>query len=599
MKLKHIKIFTCGVMIMATVLNISSCKKFLEVKPESAFSPEDIFSNVSSANSAVMGVYQLLAGDDGYGQRQSLVFVNDTDEFSRSGDVDAGARGLARYSADAGNSELPATFIRGYQGIERANLCIKYIPEMTAYNSGTAGDKKELRRLYAEALMLRSIYYFDLVKNWGDVPLQLEPSVSGMDFNLSKTNSDVIYDRILGDILVAERLLPWRKETTIDERITQGAARGMRARIAMFRGGYQLRRSSKVMERLPDYLKYYTIARDECDTVMKSGQHMLNPSFYDVFKKANELTLDNVYGERMLEVAQAGGNANYDSKLGRASGTRIADGSRYGPGGGALNPTASYFYSFDVADPRKEVTIAHYNIDANNLKSPARITEMNDGKYRRDWRPIIAGATQTLGINWIMLRYSDVLLMYAESVNEINGSPDASAIKAFEDVRRRAFTANPGKVGTTPTSKIGFFNAIVQERSWELGGEGIRKYDLVRWNLLGTKLAQAKQEMTAIVNTPARYPRYLYYRNVGEEFEFLTGTGYYLPDPVVPPAPLYNATTNPTGYIRVDWRQNLTIAAGGAIEKLGRTFQSNHSEVLPIHRSILDLNPNLKQDYGY
>ncbi|WP_231425286.1 MULTISPECIES: RagB/SusD family nutrient uptake outer membrane protein [Pedobacter] len=599
MKLKNIKLITFGAIIMAGVLGITSCKKFLEVKPESAFSPDDIFSNVSSANSAVMGIYQLLAGDDGYGQRQSLVFVNDTDEFSRSGDVDAGARGLARYSADAGNSELSATFIRGYQGIERANLCIKYIPQMVAYNSGSASDKKELRRLYAEALMLRSIYYFDLVKNWGDVPLQLEPSVSGMDFNLSKTNSEVIYDQILGDILIAERLLPWRKETTSDERITQGAARGMRARIALFRGGFQLRRVSKVMERLPDYLKYYTMARDECDTVMKSGQHALNPSYYDVFKKANELTLDNVYGERMLEVAQAGGNANYDSKLGRASGTRIADGSRYGPAGGALNPTASYYYSFDVADPRKEVTIAHYNIDANNLKSPARITEMNDGKYRRDWRPIIAGATQTLGINWIMLRYSDVLLMYAEAVNEINGSPDASAIKAFEDVRRRAFTSSPGKVGTTPTSKTAFFNAIVQERSWELGGEGVRKYDLVRWNILGAKLAQARAEMTSIVNTPTRYPRYLYYRNVGEEFEFLPGTGYYLPDPAVAPAPLYNATTNPTGYIRVDWRQNLTITAGGAIEKLGRTFQSNHSEVLPIHRSIMDLNPNLKQDYGY
>lgn len=599
MNFNKIKTFTLGSLAIAMLLSFGSCKKYLEIKPESAFSPEDIFSNVSSANSAVMGIYQLLAGDDGYGQRQSLVFVNDTDEFSRSGDVDAGARGLARYAADAGNGELAATFIRGYQGIERANLCIKYIPLMTAYTSGSAADKKELRRLYAESLVLRAIYYFDLVKNWGDVPLQTEPSVSGMDFNLAKTNSDLIYDRILADISVAERLLPWRKETTSDERVTQGAARGMRARIALFRGGFQLRRSSGMMERLPDYIKYYTIARDECDTVIRSGQHILNPSFYDVFKKANELTLDNVYGERMLEVAQAGGNANYDSKLGRASGTRIADASRYGPGGGAMNPTASYFYSFDPLDPRRDVSIAHYNIDALNLKSPAKITEMNDGKYRRDWRPIIAGATQTLAINWIMLRYSDVLLMYAEAINEINGGPDANAIKAFEDVRRRAFSANPGKVGTTPTGKEAFFDAVVKERSLELGGEGIRKYDLIRWNLLGAKLIQARTEMTAIFNTPAKYPRYLYYRNVGEEFEFLPGTGYYLPDPAVPPAVLYNAVTNPTGYIRVDWRQNLTITAGGAVEKLGRNFKSNHSEVLPIHRTIIDLNRNLKQDFGY
>lgn len=593
--------FKIGVVVTVTAISmfVCSCKNYLDVKPESAFSPEDVFSNVSSVNSAIMGVYQLLAGDDGYGQRQAIVFPNDTDEFSRSGDVDAGARGLARYVADGGNSELAATFIREYNGIERANLCIKYIPLMAAYNNGSAADKKELRRMYAEALALRAIYYFELVKNWGDVPLQTEPSVSGMDFNLPKVNSEVIYDQILADLLIAERLLPWRKEVTIDERLTQGAVRGMRARIALFRGGYMLRRSSNLMERLPDYIKYYTITRDECDTIVKSGQHALNPSFYDVFKKLNELVLDNTFGERMLEVAQAGGNANYDSKLGRANGTRIADGSRYGPGGGAQNPTPSYFYSFDPVDPRRDVTIANYNIDLNNLKSPARITEMNDGKYRRDWRPIIAGATQTLGINWVMLRYSDVLLMYAEAVNEINGSPDAAAIKAFEDVRKRAFVGNLSKVGVTPTDKIGFFNALVKERSFELGGEGIRKYDLIRWNSLGAKLQDAKTAMTAIVNTTTKYARYLYYRNVGEEFEFYPGTGYYLPDPVVAPTPLYNATTNPTGYIRVDWRQNLTTTAGGFIEKLGRSFKSNHSEVLPIHKSITDLNPNLKQDYGY
>jgi len=597
MKFRTIKI-CMAVFFAAISMLIFSCKKYLEVKPQSAFAPEDVFNNVSSVNSAIMGIYQLLAGDDGYGQRQSLVYPNDTDEFTRSGDVDAGARGLARYVADAGNSELAATFSRGYNGIERANLCIKYIPEMTAYTSGSEADKKELRRMYGEALALRAIYYFDLVKNWGDVPLQTEPSVSGMDFNLSKSNSEIIYDRILGDLLLAERLLPWRKETVMDERITQGAARGMRARIALFRGGYMLRRTSKVMERLPDYLKYYTMARDECDTVIKSGQHSLNPSFYDVWKKVNELTLDNVYGERMLEVAMGGGNANYDSKLGRASGTRIADGSRYGPGGGAQNPTTNYFYAFDPADPRREVTIANYNIDIRNLKSPARITEMNDGKYRRDWRPIIAGATQTLGMNWVMLRYSDILLMYAEAANEIGSGPDAAALKAFEDVRRRAFTANLSKVGVTPRDKAGFFNAIVKERSLELGGEGIRKYDLIRWNLLGAKLQEAKAIMTGLINA-AQYPKYLYYRNVGEEFEFYPGTGYYLPEPAVPPAPLYNATTNPNGYIRIEWRQSLNTTNGGFIEKLGRSFLSNHSEVLPIHKTITDLNPNLKQDFGY
>ena len=170
MKFRSSKIYI-AVIVTALSMLVFSCKKYLDVQPQSSFSPEDVFSNVSSVNSAIMGIYQLLAGDDGYGQRQSLVYPNDTDEFTRSGDVDAGARGLARYVADAGNSELAATFARGYNGIERANLCLKYIPQMDAYKNGPEGDKKELRRMYAEALTLRAIYYFDLVKNWGDVPL--------------------------------------------------------------------------------------------------------------------------------------------------------------------------------------------------------------------------------------------------------------------------------------------------------------------------------------------------------------------------------------------------------------------------------------------
>src|SRR6185437_3685059 len=104
-------------------------------------------------------------------------------------------------------------------------------------------------------------------------------------------------------------------------------------------------------------------------------------------------------------------------------------------------------------------------------------------------------------INWPIIRFSDVLLMYAEADNEINQGPNASDIAAFNEVRTRGYGGKANLIGTTPTDYVGFFNAIVKERSLEFGGEGMRKFDLIRWNLLGSRLADSK---TNLANLAAR-----------------------------------------------------------------------------------------------
>ena len=86
--------------------------------------------------------------------------------------------------------------------------------------------------------------------------------------------------------------------------------------------------------------------------------------------------------------------------------------------------------------------------------------------------------------------------MYAEADNEINKGASAADVAAFNQVRTRGYGGNASLIGTTPTDYTGFFNAIVRERSLEFGGEGIRKYDLIRWNLLGSRLADAKTNLT-------------------------------------------------------------------------------------------------------
>ena len=586
------------VMITIAGISISSCKKYLDVAPVSSFAPEFVFNSVSNAQKAVLGTYAALTGDQGYGIRISMYYAYDDDNMMGQGGTpypDGERRDLAHYSATASNTQLSAPFNQLFSGIERANLCIYYIPKMEQYTNGTASEKFELKRLHGEALTLRAQFYFEAIRNWGDLPAHFQPAFLETDLYKAKTDRDSLYDQLLNDLSLAETLVPWRTEVaTPDERITQGAVRALRARIALFRGGYSLRSTSKQMERGSNYLAYYQIARDECNTIMqRTADHKLNPSYQAVFKDNICAHKIEPNGEVMFEVAMAGGNsAAGDSKLGYYNGTRWNN-----LGNGALTILPSYFYMFDSTDSRRDVTCAPYAINSNGTYTGQTLVNIRDGKFRRDWitPSVLSSAAQYFGLNWPIIRYSDVLLMFAEAENEINGAPTAAAINAYNLVRARAFASNPGYLtaNPAPTTKSGFFNAIVNERALEFGSEAIRKYDLIRWNLLGSKLSDTKALlalMAARTSAPWNtYPTTMYYNKLITTGLQWAGS-YYKPN--VTPTP-------PTStYTAVNWlnvgNMNTTILTYYAI-----AFTSNKSELLPLPQAALDANPNLKQNPNY
>ncbi|HEY4207478.1 MAG TPA: RagB/SusD family nutrient uptake outer membrane protein, partial [Puia sp.] len=280
----------CIILSILFITSFAYCKKYLEPKALSSFEPDYIFSNMQNTQKAVLGAYQDLAGDNGYGIRISMYYPYDNDEMigiHQIGDNDRGD--IAHYNANAGNLQLANPFNQLYQGIERANLCIYNIPRMELYKNGTVQQMGELRRLYGEALTLRAQFYFELVRNWGDVPAQWVPSAMMDNVYLAKTDRDTIYDHVLSDLLMAEDLVPWRTDVGTlgdvpDERITKGAVKGLRARIALFRGGFSLRRKSssygQVMARPADYLNYYQMAAKECgELIARRDEHTLVGSY--------------------------------------------------------------------------------------------------------------------------------------------------------------------------------------------------------------------------------------------------------------------------------------------------------------------------------
>jgi hypothetical protein len=600
----------------------TACKSYLDIEPTALTTTEATFSTVSGATSAVLGAYDPLSGDNSYGTRLSMYYPYDTDELiGSSGTFDTGRRGISRYKAFASNTEIINPWNTLYQGVERANVCIKYIPQMALYTTGTSADTATLHRLYGEALTLRAQYYYELIRNWGDVPAQFTPSSYDQNFNLPNADRNQTLKTLVDDLAIAEKLVPYRTGAgVVNERITKGAVKALRARIALQRGGYSLQ--GNTMTRQPDYLTYYTIARQECLELMgQRREHTLNASYSDLWRGVNEQRHDAA-NEIIFEVGMAGSTATGDSKLGYYNGPRLQTSPTYGSTQGGVTVVPTYFYAFDSTDVRRDITIAPYQYATNsNNQSGVALNTLYDGKFRRDWHnPPVPGTNNYLGYNWPLIRFADVLLMFAEADNELNG-PTAAARQALVEVRTRAYAGNSARAtqGLNTGSKADMFNAIVNERLLEFGAEGIRKYDLLRWNLLADKLAATKASLNLLRQNLPPYqnvPQYQYYRVVSGVIQWQRS--FYRPSPA--------NTTAPTGTTRVNWRQGIdntyvanlqpngtvvpfTTTTGGTtttvtVNSTGAGLAAEYvtgqgKELLPIPQTTLDTDPVLKQNFGY
>ncbi len=592
---------------VAVLFVLGSCKKFLDQQPITDVGTEVVFSDVPSAYKALAGAYSRLVGDAGFGIRLSLYYTVDNDEMQGpTGAADNDRRDIARYSATSGNAQITNPFNQLFQGIEYANICIANIPAMTMYTNGTDQQKKQLQRMYGEALTLRAQYYYEAIVNWGDLPAHFAPASELALSNPfpSRTDRDTLYNRLLADLKIAADLVPWRNELTAigdapDERITKGTVKALRARIALFRGGYSLR-SDGTMKRSADYAAYYQIAKDECNDIITSGQHSLNASYRALWKdQVNAHAVADPNGELMFQASGVGGVGAEDTKLGYYNGPTVGT-----FGNKSINVLPTYFYAFDSTDLRRDVTCAVYNVNADGVtKIGQAITAICDGKYRRDWitNPTYAptNAIQYFGLKWQIIRYADVLLMYAEAENELNG-PTASAYLAVNQVRRRGYGKSIGTVDATVDlpaglSKATFFTALVKERSLELGGEGVRKYDLIRWNLLASTIAATKvtlNNMSTLAAPWNAYPIAMYYKTTATSDDNTISGGLWA-NSFYKTAP----TATPAGTTKVVWFSSAINTT--ATTRFATGFVTGKSELLPIPQPARDANANFTQNPGY
>lgn len=622
-------VFACTVFI--------SCKKFLSPEAVSSFDTEYVFDNVPNARKALLGAYSSMAGDFGYGIRISGYWSYDSDEMQRGTNPPTTDEGqlLAKYLSIPGNLNITNPFNQMFQGVERANLCIDNIPKMELYTTGSPLQQSQLQRMYGEALVLRAQYLYELCRNFGDIPVQWQPAQYEPTLFKARANRDSIYDRLLTDLEEAQEVLPWRTEVAsigdqVDQRFTKGSAKALRAKIALTRGGYKLPVTGGALVRPSNYQDYYRIAHGECaEIIAHPEQHALLPSYKGLFK--DYLLAHNTNdpaGEFIMVASMAFGN-NSDSKLGIQNGTRMN-----GTGGLSVAVLPTYFYMFDSTDIRRDITCVPYEIVFDTIKMGHASNAIHDGKFRREWvtnpgyvfsagnpatstRPASNSSLQNMQLSWPLIRFADVLLWFAETENELNNGPTAAAVTAVSQINLRGHGGSYKEAPPViPTSKDGFFKFLVKERMLEFGNEGIRKYDLIRWNLLGTAIKETRERMNAwatgtATNHPAfvpysymedgpvyardasQLPNYLYFvnrptrSNIDDFNPFLNS--FYKPSPTV------NA---PPGQTRVNWwiggSTHLTFTNAFAMG-----FKPGQSELMPIPQTQRDVNPNLTQNFGY
>lgn len=502
----------------------TSCDEYLDTPAQSTLDEQLIFSNAELAQGAVDGIKIAFGEEQSYrGRLLAYQGLNsDTEWFLNSSEEGAKAD-LVTYNAQQSNTEMGEAknaWAMMYEGIEKANLCIQGLRKY-----GNVSNNSQLAQLLGEALTLRAIFYADLVRNWGDVPVRFEP-VNSNTIYIPRSNRDVIYKQLIADLGEAADMVAWPNETSYTstvEHINKAFVKGLRARLALMASGYQqyadgVRRSTDPELSVE---AMYSLALSECRSVIQSGSAKLEPTFEGFWKKYNQENL--TAGNESLWEIPFGDNRGrmffwFAVKHDAIDQFQIMRANN----GGTAGPLPFIYYDYDQADARRDVTCVPYKWGkATNKVSQQELTDLQVwyfGKYRFEWTTRKATGDQDDGMNKVYMRYAEILLMAAETANEIEGS--AAAAPYLKELRKRAFASSDWteKVDNYIaglTSKTDMFNAIVNENQYEFTGEMERKFALTRWNLLKTKLVEAQSKMNDLKARAGKYsdvPTKLYYK---------------------------------------------------------------------------------------
>jgi len=433
-------------LILFAITALFSCNKLTE-DPKSIIAQGQFYKTPNDAISAVTAVYSSLNTDPGgdfpmYGRQ--LYFVTDAatdDETEGNAASNPDVRAMGSITYIANNNRILGNWTQHYRGIDWANVAIDNISAMQI-------DTTLRNRLVRESKFIRALLYFNLVRLFGDVPLVLHQATTVAETNVPRTPITQVYAQIIKDLQEAERL-PASYSGNDVGRATSGAAKTLLAKVYLTQKDWA-NASAKLIE-----------------VINGSYGYGLFSNYADVFNKSTKNGKEHIFSVQFL--SNSGANNSRDRIM---TDVFSGFGSKIPPD---LPADSSLYKSFANTDTRKGVTYF------TTLTNP---TTGLPYKFKYIGLRKFVDTTQLLtpvesGINFPVLRYADVLLIYSEAINEQSG-PTADAYNAINQVRERAKLPD-----LTPNlSQSDFRDSVYRERRWEFVQEGQRWFDLVRTSRL-------------------------------------------------------------------------------------------------------------------
>ncbi|RZK39304.1 MAG: RagB/SusD family nutrient uptake outer membrane protein [Pedobacter sp.] len=423
----------------------TSCKKQLDTLPTDFVTSVNYYKTEDQLDKGLTGIYSILGNGAMYQDAllHNMSYSNDEGVFVYT---QAALIAPSNFSYTANEATITNLWNTLYRGINYANILLEALDAPDLVNVKESSKEN----IKAQALFLRAYYYFMLVERWGGVPMPLKATKSANEINLAKTSTREVYEKVIADMTAAEAVLP--KASTLGAnssgRLSKNTAQGILARVCLSMTGFPLNDQSK-----------YADVISWCNKVMSGGENSLNPNYADLFAKQAR---DEYYvQENMWEVEFYGNltdNFREQGYVGVRNGLSALTGDEYpGFGYNFLGATINLFYTYQIdpitflsKDLRRERNIAPYLWVGGSAASlvmtkryfPIRTTQNLyqrwAGKWRREEEIKLPRFKNGNGTNFPLLRYSDVLLMFAEAENHVNG-PTGLAYEAINKVRERAY----------------------------------------------------------------------------------------------------------------------------------------------------------------
>lgn len=440
-----------GLLVVTTgAIWMTGCRKFLDETDPSNYTEDTYFTKPEHARSSVNAIYASLrepmSGDFGGGPWTMTEFA------TGQAATDLGQAVNSYFVKDLHNTADNAYgdnyWKNYYKGISNANLSIAKIP-------GIAMDVAEAKRLLGEAHFLRAWYYFNLIQMFGNIPLVTDPvDLKSDQLRPKQAAPEDVYKLIVDDLKTAEEAgLPW---TDASGKVTLGAVKSLLAKVYLTMAGYPLQKGNQ----------YFDLAAKKAAEVLDSKQFKLFDSYGDLHNPAKKNIEENIfmiqYKTQVIPGTWQSLIIPYNKNI-----------SAYSSETGGIYATADFVRSYDSADLRAKEGQFFFTEFTNQDN---RNQKVNLGGYfiYKLFDVVAQTTTANSDINWSLIRYADVLLVYAEAANEVNG-PGAKAYDAVNQVRARAKL--PALAGL---SKEQFRESIWRERWYELCFENITWFDMAR-----------------------------------------------------------------------------------------------------------------------